>query len=103
MEGRFIIEKLPKIYCCEAFYKCISPWVRLCVCLSVTTLTDRPTDLNFGMEIMWKDIKVKFRGQGKRIVHWEVPLTSTRFVMIALSKKKLGNMMWHVFKAYALL
>ena len=71
---------------------------------------DRHTDLNFGIEVKWKDIYVKFVGQGHRSnvkvprtknVHLDIPLTSE-----SLAKKKLRNTTgrnttWGVFKAYA--
>ncbi len=51
----------------------------------ILLITVRPTDLNFGMAVKWKDIKVKFVGQvhiskvkvtSSKNVLWDVPLTS---------------------------
>ncbi len=82
------------------------------VCYRSLGQTDRRTDLNFGMEVRWKDIYIKSGviGQGHRSkvkgmrsknVHWDVPLTSKSIVMMDLPKKKIRNTTWGVFKAYA--
>ena len=38
----------------------------VCVCYHSNGRTDRHTDFNFGMVVKWKNIEVKFRGQGHR-------------------------------------
>ena len=56
---------------------------------------DRHTDLNFGMVVKWKDIYVRFVGQGHRSkvkvkrsknVQWDILL-----IFESLPKKKLRN------------
>ena len=47
--------------------------------------TDRHTDLNFAMGVRWKDIKVKFEGQGNGLKVNVVRLKKSFLMFISMS------------------
>ncbi len=71
----------------------------MCVCVCYH-LHGRHTNLNFGMEIKWKDMLLRCVGQSRRS---KVKVTRSK---CSMPNKKLGNMngrnmAWGVFKSYA--